>query len=97
MRSSPPARKLWAAFLRNYREALSAPDFFTVPTLKFCALFSFFVIQHGRRKILHFNVTDHPAGHLIVEQSREAFPETCPYRYAILDSHGKFGKGVTDF
>jgi putative transposase len=32
-RLSPPdqARKLWAAFLRNHREAIAAMDFFTVP------------------------------------------------------------------
>ena len=34
-------------------------DFFTVPTLTFRVLYCFFVIEHGRRKILHFNVTEH--------------------------------------
>ena len=36
-RLSPPdrARKLWAAFLGNHREAIAAMDFFTVPTLAF--------------------------------------------------------------
>jgi putative transposase len=36
-RLSPPdqARKLWAAFLRNHREAIAAMDFFTVSTLPF--------------------------------------------------------------
>jgi hypothetical protein len=33
----------------------------------------------------------------IAQQLREAFPETCPYHYAILDRDGKFGEGVTDF
>jgi hypothetical protein len=27
---------------------------------------------------------------------REAFPESCPYRYAILDRDGKFGEEATD-
>jgi len=31
-----------------------------------------------------------------LEQLREAFPESCPYRYAILDRDGKFGQEVTD-
>ena len=94
----PPeqARKLWAAFLRNHREAITAMDFFTVPTLTFRVLYCFFVIEHGRRKILHFNVTEHPTGSWIAQQLREAFPESCPYRYAILDGDAKFGGEVTD-
>ena len=96
--SSPDqARKLWSTFLRNHREAIAAMDFFTVPTLTFRVLYCFFVIEHGRRKILHFNVTEHPAGPWIVQQLREALPESCPYRYEILDRDGKFGKEVTDF
>jgi hypothetical protein len=30
-----------------------------------------------------------------VQQLREAFPESCPYRYAVLDRDGKFGEEVT--
>ena len=39
----PPeqARKLWAAFLPNHREAITALDFFTVPTLTFRVLYCF--------------------------------------------------------
>ena len=39
----PPeqARKLWAAFLRNHREAITGMDFFTVPTLTFRVLYFF--------------------------------------------------------
>jgi transposase InsO family protein len=96
-RLSPPeqTRELWATFLRNHREAIAAMDFFTVPTLTFRVLYCFFVIEHGRRKILHFNITEHPTGRWIVQQLREAFPESCPYRHAILDRDGKFGDEVT--
>jgi len=64
--------------------------------IAFRVLYCFFVIEHGRRKILHFNVTEHPTGPWIVQQLREAFPDSCPYRYAILDRDGKFGEEVTD-
>ena len=30
------------------------------------------------------------------QQLRQAFPESCPYRYAILDRDGKFGDEVTE-
>jgi len=33
------------------------------------------VIEHGRRRILHFNVTRHPSAEWVVQQVREAFPE----------------------
>jgi transposase InsO family protein len=71
-------------------------DFFTVPTLTSRVLYCFFVIEHGRRKVLHFNVTAHPTVPWIVQQPREAFPESCPYRYTILDGDGKFGQEVTE-
>ncbi len=90
-------RKLWSAFLRNHREVIAAMDFFTVPTITFRVLYCFFVIKHGRRKILHFNVTEHPTGSWIMQQLREAFPESSPYRYMILDRDAKFGKDVVDF
>jgi putative transposase len=49
----------WKAFLTNHREVIVAFDFFTVPTLTFKLLYGFLVIEHGRRKILHCNVTAH--------------------------------------
>jgi hypothetical protein len=52
--------------------------------------------MEGRRRILHFNVTEYPTGLWIVQQLREAFPESCSYRYAILDGDAKFGEDVTE-
>jgi len=52
-RDSEPAKR-WLTFLRNHREAIAAMDFFTVPTITFGLLHSFFVISHDRRRILHF-------------------------------------------
>ena len=53
--------KRWLAFLQNHREVIVAFDFFTVPTVTFQLLYCFFVIEHGRRRILHCNVTRHPS------------------------------------
>ena len=46
--------KRWLRFLKNHREVMAAMDFFTVPTVTFRVLYCFFVISHGRRKIVHF-------------------------------------------
>lgn len=89
-------RKLWATFLRNHREVIDAMDFFIVPILTFRVLYCFFIIEHGRRKILHFNATELPTSAWTVQQLREAFSESCPYRYAILDRDAKFGADVID-
>src|SRR5882762_9541327 len=89
--------KRWLAFLQNHREVIVAFDFFTVPTLTFQLLYCFFVIEHGRRKILHFNVTRHPTAEWVVQQLREAFPEAGPYRYVILDRDAKFDATVITF
>jgi len=46
-----------ATVIGCHREAITAFDFFTVPTVTFQLLYCFFVIEHGRRRILHFNHT----------------------------------------
>ena len=72
-------------------------DFFTVPIVTFRLLYCFFVIEHGRRRILHLNVTSHPTSEWVVQQLREAFPETGPYRYVILERDSKFNADVIQF
>jgi len=88
-RRGDPAKR-WLAFLQNHREVIVAFDFFTVPTVTFKLLYCFFVIEHGRRKNLHFNVTRHPTADWVVQQLCESFPEAGPYRYVILDQDSKF-------
>ena len=89
--------KSWLTFLANHREVIAAFDFFTVPTVTFQLLYCFFVIEHGRRKILHYNVTRHPTSEWIVQQLRDAFPEAGPLRYVILDHDTKFDDDVVAF
>jgi transposase InsO family protein len=89
--------KRWLTFLANHREVIVGMDFFTVPTVTFRLLYCFFVIEHGRRRILHFNVTPHPTGEWVTQQLREAFPGAGPYRYVILDHDSKFGADVFAF
>jgi putative transposase len=92
-RDHEPAKR-WLAFLRNHREAIAAMDFFTVPTISFGVLYCFFVINHDRRRIQHFNVTNHPASLWIVQQLREAFPYESAPRFLIFDRDAKYGAEV---
>ncbi len=89
--------KRWLAFLNNHREVIAALDFFTVPTVTFRVLYCFFVIEHGRRRILHFHASAHPTGEWILQQLREAFALPCPYRYVILDRDAKFSSEILEF
>jgi hypothetical protein len=84
-------------FLRNHRQAIVAFDFFTVPTVTFQWLDCFFVIEHGRRRILHCNVTRHPSAPWLVQRLREAFSEAAPDRYVLLDHDSKFDAEVMAF
>src|ERR1035437_9737512 len=95
-RRGDPSRR-WLAFLQNHREVIVAFDFFTVPTVTFKLLYCFFVIEHGRRRILHLNVTRHPTAEWVVQQLREAFPEARPYRYAVFDRDSIFNADVVTF
>ena len=92
----PEPAKQWAAFLNNHREAIAAMDFFTVPTLTFSVLYCFFVIAHDRRRILHFNVTQHPSSVWVIQQLREAFPYDSAPRYLVFDRGANFNEAVTD-
>lgn len=71
-------------------------DFFTVPTLAFGILYCFFVIGHDRRRILHFNATQHPTSAWVVQQLREAFPYDSAPRYLIFDRGANFSQEVMD-
>lgn len=81
-------------FLSNHREAIAAMDFFTVPTLTFGVLYCFFVISHGRRKILRCNVTRNPNALWIIQQLREAWPYARAQKFLLFDRDAKFGKDV---
>src|SRR6267143_3694694 len=50
----------WKTFLSNHVGQLVSIDFFTVPTLQLRILFVFVILAHERRRVLHFNVTEHP-------------------------------------
>jgi putative transposase len=84
----------WLTFLRNHRVAIAVMGFFTVPTLTFGVLYRFFVVDHDRRKILHFQVTRNPHSIWVIQQLREARAYKQPYRFLLFDRDAKFGAEV---
>jgi hypothetical protein len=69
-----PPSQTWRIFLDNHVGSLTSIDFFTVPTPTFRVLYVFFVLGHNRRRVLHFNVTEHPSAAWTAQQIVEAFP-----------------------
>jgi hypothetical protein len=59
-RARKPSSPTWKAFLHNHVQDLVACDFFTVPTATCRVLFVFVILAHERRRIVDFNVTEHP-------------------------------------
>jgi transposase InsO family protein len=94
--AGPDAVERWKRFLQNHRDVLAGMDFFSVPTATFRVLYVFFVIGHGRRRVLLTNVTAHPTAEWIIQQLREAFPFDTAPRYLILDRDGKYGSVVPE-
>jgi hypothetical protein len=60
-------------------------------------LYCFFVIEHGQRRILRFNVTQHPTPQWVVQQLREILPDAVLFRYILLDRNSKFDTEVIAF
>ena len=90
-RRKPPS-PTWRAFLNNHVEQLVSIDFFTVPTATFRVLFALFVLAHHRRRVLHFNVTEHPTALWTGQQVVEAFPEDTAPRYLLRDRDKIYGE-----
>ena len=69
-------------------------DFFTVPTARFRVLYVFIVLSHDRRKVVHFNSTEHPTAQWTAQQLFDAFPFNSAPRYLLHDRDSIYGKRV---
>jgi len=93
----PDRRQRWMTFLRNHMHEIAAMDFFTVPTASFRVLYCLFIIDHGRRKIMHFNITENPSAEWVKNQIRHTFDGEGPHRFMIHDGDKIFNRDVRDF
>jgi transposase InsO family protein len=89
-------RQSWTTFLLNHRDVIAAMDFLVVPTVRFKLLYVWFVVKHGRRQVLHVNLTSHPTSSWTIQQLREAFPDEHPVRFLIHDNDTIFSDRVAE-
>jgi transposase InsO family protein len=92
----PGKQQRWMAFLRNHKDGITAMDFFVLPTVGFRLLYVWFIIDHGRRRIIHFDVTANPTAPWVIQQLREAFPCDSALKYLIYDNDCIFSDNVTE-
>ncbi len=95
-RNRKPPSQTWRTFLDNHLKDLVSIDFFTVPTLTFRVLFVFVVLSHYRRRVVYFNVTEHPTALWTGQQIVEAFPEDTAPRYLLRDQDEIYGDSFRD-
>ena len=89
-RRTPPSQT-WRTFLTNHVPDLVSLDFFTVPTARLRVLFVFVVLAHDRRRVLHFNVTEHPTAAWTAQQIVDAFPDDSAPSYLLRDRDSVYG------
>ena len=79
------ARQTWRTFLANHIRDLVSLDFFTVPTASLRVLFVLVVLAHHRRRVLRFDVTEHPTAVWTAQQIVETFPNESAPAYLLRD------------
>jgi putative transposase len=90
-RRSPPSQT-WRTFLAIHVRDLVSLDFFTVPTAGLRVLFVLVVLAHHRRRVIHFNVTEHPTAHWTAQQIVDAFPDDSAPAYLLRDRDRVYGE-----
>ena len=85
VKPNKPPSQTWRTFLENHADQIVAMDFFTVPTIFFNILHVLILIDHERRRIIHFNVTINPTSNWVIQQIRAAFPWDTAPRFLLHD------------
>ncbi len=79
-RRKPPSHS-WRTFLQNHTKDLVSIDFFVVPTATFRFLYVFLVLEHERRRIVDFNVSEGPSARWTGQQLANAFAYDSARKY----------------
>jgi putative transposase len=86
-----PPSPTWKTFLKNHVRDLVALDFFVVPTVTHKVLFVLLILAHERRRVVHFNITEHPTAQWTAQQVVDVFPWNGAPRYLLRDRDCVYG------
>ena len=84
----------WATFVRNHAHAVLACDFFITVTARFRLVYVLVVLEVGTRRIVHWNVTDHPISAWTIQQCRVVLTGETAHRFLIHDRDAIFAPSV---
>ena len=84
----------WTTFVRNHAHAIVACDFFTTVTVGFRILYVFVVLEVGTRRILHWNVTEHPTAAWTIQQFRAVITPETSHRFVLHDRDSVYSATV---
>src|SRR5258707_966724 len=84
----------WSTFVRNHARAVLACDFCVAVTATFRTVYVFVVLDVGTRRIMHWNVTEHPTAEWTVQQFRAIVPGDQPQRFLIHDRDSIYSSAV---
>ena len=85
----------WATFIKNHAGETWACDFVQTYDLFFRAVFVYFIIELGSRRIVQYGVTRSPSDFWVAQQVRAATPYEEGPRFLIRDNDGKYGPCFT--
>jgi putative transposase len=86
----------WKTFLKNHSKEIISIDFLTVPTINFKLMYVLVIIEHHRRKLIHFNVTKNPTSEWTIQQIRNMLFDYIAPKYLIRDRDKKYGNLFSD-
>jgi len=99
-RPAPPrprsSSQTWRTLIENHVCETLACDFFVALTATFRLVYVFLVMEIGRRRIVHWNVTEHPTSEWTVQQFRGFLTGENPYRFVVHDRDPVLSPAVDD-
>jgi transposase InsO family protein len=81
----------WRSFLRNEAIGVAAIDMFVALSASFRLLYVMAILADGRRKIVRFDVTQHPTAVWLSQQVIEAFPWDTAPGFLLRDRDASYG------
>jgi len=86
----PPCQTV-RTFLTNHAKELVSIDFIVVPAFRFTMRYVLVFLSIDRRRVVHFNVTEHPTAAWATQQVVEAFPPDSAPKCLLRDGDRIYG------
>ena len=80
--------------MRNHAHAVLSCDFFTRITVRFRTLYVFVLLDVGTRRIVHWNVTEHPTADWTIQQCLTGVTCETGHRFLIHDRDAIYAPAV---